>query len=1129
MGDPNAKSGSPHPLEPSLAVDTRVAGRYRIVRFLARGGMGEVYEAEDLELGVHIALKTLRTLAGSDGSSESRAIDRFKREVQLARRVTHPNVCRIFDLGVDQSGETRIVFLTMELVDGESLGDRLDRGALAPAEALPLLAQMADALAAAHAAGVIHRDFKSSNVMVVDGGKRVVVTDFGLARPSERNDDSSLSQENALIGSPKYMAPEQVEGLTLTPAADVYALGVVAFEMVTGRVPFLGETALQTALKRLTEPAPSARSLRPELPASWDAALTRCLAKEPRDRFADPHAFVAALSADVPMPAPTRTPTPATRPAPHPTSTAPQTSAPSATAPAPPTRAPFAIAVLALVVTVGGAWWILHRRGGGPPATPMTTTTPASTNANSPRVRRAVAVVGFRNLSARAADAWLATAFAEMLSTELAAGEEIRTVESERVVRAKKDLALADADRYAPETLARLRRQLDVDWVVAGSYVVTGAPARLRLDVALQDAQTGDTIITLSDTAPSGELIDLVGRIGIKLREALGVGKHDPAAERQTRAALPADEEAARLYAEALVHRRAADTVVARDLLERAIARDPSFALAHSALGEIYLDLGASDKARAETERAYKLGANLPREERLLLEARYRKAQDDWDKAIEIYRALHTFFPDELSYGLSLARAQVSGGHSKDAIATIAELRKLPKPLSDDPWIDLNEARAWAKQGDWKRRLAADQRVIDKGAPTGQRLIVADAQTGAAEAYYYLGEPARARPLYEAAKRTYDELGDKKGAASCVSSLADMLLDGGNPTAARARYEEVLAFHRDNGYEFGQADILNRIAQTWQAEGKLQRALETFAQSLAHFTKINEREGIGNISNNSADVFMLEGEVAAAERGYRAAQVRYREVGMHTYDVAELTQIALAVRRQGRLAEAIAINGSAVEKLKPIGDKGRDLAWKVEDALEKREADDLAGAEAALAQAKGLVTDAVEGDQRSLRLLRAEVALDAGKIEHAVAEARAVADEAAAAGRASDEADARELYARALYAAHQPDAARAAKVEIGRALALTAKSELRDQRWRIETSAARITADCAAAAKTPPLQSVIAAATKAGAFDRRLEAELARAEVARDCGDKSAPAALAAVAAEARRAGFKRIARLAGR
>ncbi|HEX6837574.1 MAG TPA: protein kinase [Polyangia bacterium] len=1113
MGDANAKSGSSQPLEPALADGTTVAGRYRIVRFLARGGMGEVYEADDVELGVRIALKTLRTLAGSDGSSESRAIDRFKREVQLARKVTHGNVCRIFDLGVDTSGEARLVFLTMELVEGESLADRLERGRFAPAEALPLLQQMAEALAAAHAAGVIHRDFKSSNVMIVDG-TRAVVTDFGLARPRERHDDGSLSQENALIGSPKYMAPEQVEGLTLTPAADVYALGVVAFEMATGRLPFVGETPLQTALKRLTDAAPSARSLQPDLPASWDAALAHCLRKDPKERFADPRAFVAALAAPaatLPPIAPTRRPLPPPLPG-------------SGGA-----RLAAALALVALLVG-GGLWWLRHRRGGPGAPPPHAAAATGNAEAGATHVRRALAVVGFRNLSARPADAWLSTAFAEMLSTELAAGEEIRTVESERVARAKRDLALADAERYAPETLARLRGQLDVDWVVAGSYVVSpppsgGGASKLRLDVALQDAQTGETIITLTDTAPSSELIDAVGRIGIKLREALGLRPRDSAGERQTRAALPADEEAARLYAEALVHQRTADEVVARDLLERAIARDPSFALAHSALGDIYLDLGASDNARAEAERAYQLGANLSREERLLLEARYHKANDDWDKAIEIYRALFTFFPDNLTYGLALARAQVSGGHSKDAIATIAELRKLPKPLSDDPWIDLNEARAWAKQGDWKRRLAADQRVIDKGAPSGQRLIVADAQTGVAEAYYYLGEPQKARPLYDAAKKTYDELGDRKGAVSCIVSIADMLLDGGDPVAARAQYEEALAFHRANGYEFGQADVLNRVAQTYQAEGKLARALATFADSLAHFTRINEREGIGNIANNSADVLMLLGEPAEAERRYRAAQAKYREVGMHTYDVAELTQIALAVRRQGRLAEAAAINGSAVEKLKPIGDKGRDLAQRVEDALEKREADDLAGADAALAQAKGFVADSLEGDVRSLRILRAEVALDRAEVAHVVDQARAIADEAAAANRAGDEADARDLQARALFAAGKRDAAVAA---IDRALALTAKSELRDQRWRIETTAARVKGDCGPRARAA-LDAVIAAATQHHAFDRRLEALVARGELARGCGDKSAAADLAAVAAEARKAGFKRIARLAAR
>src|SRR5947209_3524878 len=181
------------------------------------------------------------------------------------------------------------------------------------------------------------------------------------------------------------MAPEQVEGLALTPAADVYALGIVTFEMVTGRLPFIGETSLQTALKRLTEPAPSARSILPELPASWDAALARCLQKDPRDRFADPRAFVAALSDELAiaaLPAPTKatsTPTPSPTPVPSSAETSPAPP-PTATAPAPPTRAPLAVALaaVALALVAGGAW-ILHRRG-GPPSPPASTAPAATTS-----------------------------------------------------------------------------------------------------------------------------------------------------------------------------------------------------------------------------------------------------------------------------------------------------------------------------------------------------------------------------------------------------------------------------------------------------------------------------------------------------------------------------------------------------------------------------------------------------------------------------------------------------------------------------------------------------------------------------------------------------------------------------
>jgi TolB-like protein/tetratricopeptide (TPR) repeat protein/tRNA A-37 threonylcarbamoyl transferase component Bud32 len=289
-----ATSGSFVPGQP-------VAGRFRIVRLLARGGMGEVYEAEDLDLSERVALKAIRAEILDDEQSR----ERFKREVQLARKVTHPNVCRTFDSvrHVPDAGSD-VVLVTMELLEGETLSERLKRGgALAPDEALPLVQQMAAALQAAHDAGVIHRDFKSANVMLerTGEGARAVVTDFGLARGAGVvgvDGKPSAKATSAFIGTPEYMAPEQVEGGAITPAADVYALGVVMYEMVTGRCPFSGTTPLEIMVKRLRERPRSPRLDAAGLDPRWEAVILRCLERDPKDRFASAadvaHALVGA-------------------------------------------------------------------------------------------------------------------------------------------------------------------------------------------------------------------------------------------------------------------------------------------------------------------------------------------------------------------------------------------------------------------------------------------------------------------------------------------------------------------------------------------------------------------------------------------------------------------------------------------------------------------------------------------------------------------------------------------------------------------------------------------------------------------------------------------------------------------
>jgi predicted ATPase/Tfp pilus assembly protein PilF len=277
-----------------------LAGRYLIDRFLARGGMGEVYRAVDRELDIPVALKTFRPEIGSDPG----ALRRLKQEVLVARSISHPNVCRIYDLGRDE--ERDVSFLTMEYLPGEMLSSRIrSAGPMATEIALPIVRQMTDALDAAHRAGIVHRDFKSANVMLVPArdGERVVVTDFGLAVPLEDSRNGAAPEAgpaaggasiHTLVGTPAYMSPEQVTGGKLGPAADLYALGVVLFEMTTGRLPFEGSTPLQAAHARLTVDPPAPSRFAP-VDAEWDRTILKLLSREPGRRHPSGRDVVLAL------------------------------------------------------------------------------------------------------------------------------------------------------------------------------------------------------------------------------------------------------------------------------------------------------------------------------------------------------------------------------------------------------------------------------------------------------------------------------------------------------------------------------------------------------------------------------------------------------------------------------------------------------------------------------------------------------------------------------------------------------------------------------------------------------------------------------------------------------------------
>ena len=906
--------------EPTLPPGTLLAGRFKVVRFIAEGGMGEVYEAEDLELHEHLAIKTLRPETLQDAT----AIARFRREVHLARKVTHPNVCRIYDLFRDRpdGSGAEIVFVSMEFLRGETLATRLKRqGRMGMAEALPLITQMASALSAAHVAGIVHGDFKPGNVVLVEerAGVRAVVTDFGLAfRAIKSNADLSLSGTSwlpgsvrageGLYGTPAYMAPEQLEGQPASTASDIYSLGLVIFEMVTGARPFQGDTPISSAAKRLSEAPPSPRKFDSSLSPECSSVILRCLERDPARRFAKAEDVAKALGD-----------------------------------PAQDGRGPFSAAlarlkfiaqesgsgksrlqaalvtsatVVLLAGSVIGYRQFVQRQS--------SRVTPATLQTGMPvKLRPAVAVLGFKNLSGKPDAAWLSTAFSETLTTELAAGEKLRTISGENVARTKVDLSLPDAESYAQDTLDRIRKNLNTDFVVEGSYLDLGKESggKVRLDVRLQDVRAGDTIVSVSETGTEAGLFDLISRIGAELREKLGVGEMTVADASAVRASVPSDPQAARWYAEGLKRFRVFDFLGARDSLQEAIAGEPKFPLSHSVLAMVWADLGYDQKSNEEVKKAFDLSAGLSREDRLSVEARYRHANREWDKAIQLYQTLFNFFPDNVDYGLEVAEAQRQAGEGKDALATIEVLRKLPAPERDDPRVDLAEARIAFSLGDFKREQDAAARAAEKAEALGEPQILASAELNQCWALQRRGQYQEALAACDKAKNTYSASGDRAG-------VGRALLNGGvamyylhDLAGAESAYEQALAAFGQVGDRDDMAKTLDNMGAVISDRGDYNEGKNRFSQALAIYREAGDEDGAGSALGNIGSQLVATGDLSGAITNLREALAAERETGREDFEADFLSDLGRILYLEGRLDESERMFGESLAISRRIDQK----------------------------------------------------------------------------------------------------------------------------------------------------------------------------------------------------------------
>jgi len=886
-----------------------VAGRYRIIRTIGRGGMGEVYEAEDLELGGRVALKTIR----AEAAAQETLLWRFRREIQIARRVTHPNVCRLFDVSYhtieivgSEQLTTRMMCVSMELLEGETLSQKLSRdGAMTPAEALPIARQLAEGLSAAHAAGVIHRDFKAANVMLVkgqgpdgpDGVPRAVITDFGLARRSESSEqDTSLTDSGVVVGTPAYMAPEQFEGKDASSASDIYSFGVVLYEMITGRKPFEGATPISQAIQRLKSAPRSPARFCEGLDPAWEAAILRCLESDPQARFATPGDVIAALEGQDVARGKGRSRNKTVRRQKL-------------------ERIAAAAAVVALSAVAGFGLYKLATR---PPQGASSTAEATPVIA----VRPGAAVIGFKDLSGKPDSLWLSTAFAEMMRTELAAGDKLRLISGEDIARARHELDLQGSDTYSKETLERIHESLGADYVVAGSYVALGSgdATRLRFDVRVQDTRSGETITAISESGTEADLLAMVSSAGTKLRGVFGQGALDMEKAAGLAASRPQNPEVIRLYAEGLAMLRDFDALGARGRLEKAVALEPDFALGHAALAEAWSKLGYDKRAVEQAQLAFDVSKTLGREESLSIEGRLRAMQKDWKKAAGVYSVLHGFAPDSMDYGVQLAESRGAAGDHEGAKQAIRELRTLASPVSDDPAIDLADARIARFRGDAMAVARLSQRAIDKGTKRGAPLMVARAQILLGWAQRLAGKFTASVQTLESAKTTFAGHGDIGGAAEADIEIGHSHFYMGNYSAARARFEPARATCEKIGWRSCEALALNSLGGLAWVDGRYADGAAIFNKGVAIARETADKQAEMTNRTNIAEIYVYMGRSAEAWRESQALLAEIKAGNSVALEPAVLVAAGLARLQQGRVDEGRGFLDAALASAKRLGD-----------------------------------------------------------------------------------------------------------------------------------------------------------------------------------------------------------------
>ncbi len=950
-----------------LAPGTVIAGRFRIEALIGVGGMGVVYRAQDEALGIAVAIKLLRP----ELALRPDAFERFRSELLLARQVSSPHVVRIHDIARHDfgSGEARWL-ISMDLVEGEALDHRLDRGPLPVDDALRIARHVALGLEAAHARDVVHRDLKPANVLI-DAAGNAYISDFGVARSIA---GSTRGATAGIVGTPDYLSPEQARGEAVGPRSDLYALGLILHEMLTGERAFASATAAEALAQRLVRTPPLVTQSRPDAPA-WVARLVeRLLRPQPSHRLPDARAVVDAIDRQA-LP---RDPAARRR------------------------TAVVAASVLAAVaLAAGGAAWWSQREAAAVVA---------------PAPSRPLQRLLLLPLQGDAVAEPLRLGLDVHLRAGLAQAPGLATVDAGRTWQAVRQLGASASQADAREAAAASRvLRIGLERVAQG----------WSAHAELGDGGGAERWTTAASGTPANALQSWAA--SAETRRRLGV---DALA-----LVLPPPDSIAML-GEAEAARRANRYDIAHERLRSGLAagsRDPVGWLALADVAQAVGDREAALSAIEQARRAVVPGANrLARR----LQAEQALLEGDSAAAVTHWGALLAQTPEDTFAELQLARAHGAGGDFTAAIDTLERLTAR----------DAQDARAWFELGKFAILQGDARRAVEDYLLRALVLFKRSRDAyGEAEAvnalgigYGRLGQTADAEEQYRRAVDLRRSVGNRRGVATSLRNLANLLAQRGAFEDAGAALDEARALYVELGDRAGLAGLDNERGLLAEERGDYRAALDSFRLALQGWERAGERHGVAEALNNIGFAHYQLGAYDDAQAYWLRAADGYRDLGADTGVIRTGQNLGLLAIARGRWDEAQRRQSDALlhaqrkqmaeeaavghRNLAELAIARGDIATALREAARAealfRERDDLRGSiDARLLRIEALIAsddhaaatgmldalrvdlDAASTEQRAIaRRLEAELALGRRDTRSALASLRAARDLAAASG-----------------------------------------------------------------------------------------------------------------------------------